>query len=182
MHRCVMPALLAASALLAVAYAPLADDSPLPDAPASAVVQPPTMTLIAATSVVDAEQPHISLTFEVSNPNDASLMYTGYLPTSFDPPLDPASFSPMYEIEVQRDSQWQDHFIGWCGTGMGNLELKPNSPVAFSVAVPDDGWTAIRVGFGHDPGWSEEEAATTTSTRWSTIVWREEIAASVSGM
>ena len=180
MLRYAIPALLASSAILLGAYAPQADDAALPAVTQPAVIQPPTITLISATNVVFGEQAQLSLTFEVSNPNEATLMYTGYEPTAFDPPLDPASFSPIYQIEVLRDSTWQDHPIGWCGTGMGNLELKPHTPVVFGVAVPDDGWTAVRVGFGHDPGWSDDVHM--TSTRWSTIVWREEIAAQAAGM
>ena len=180
MFRYAIPALLMATAILVAGYSPGADDAAPLVAVLPAIVQPPTFTLISAKNVVYGEQTHLSLTFEVVNLNEASLMYTGYEPTAFDPPLDPASFSPIYEIEVLRDSDWQEHPIGWCGTGMGNLELKPHTPVVFSVAVPDDGWTGVKVGFGHDPGWSDDVHM--TSTRWSTIIWREEIAAMLSGM
>ena len=122
-------------------------------------------------------QQFFSLTLEVTNSNDASLSYTGYVKDSFAPPLKEGQIVPLSQIDLKRDGKWQPDPKGYCGTGLADLELTAKSSATFAVLVPGGGWQAVKVGIGHFPGWSNEEASTTTI--WSTEFTREAVAAAV---
>ena len=102
------------------------------------------------------------------------MTFTGYAPDSFDPPIPEGQIFPLYQIHLLRKGQWQQDPTGFCGTGLTNLELRPNSPVTFSVTIPAGDWDAVKVEIGHHPGWSEKEE-TTTTTLWSVVLTKEEI-------
>jgi hypothetical protein len=136
-------------------------------------VKPPVITLLAATRANFETQQLLSLTLEVSNPNDASLVYTGYTPDSFDPPLKAGHIAPLVHIELRREEKWQAEARGFCGTGLAELELAAKSSATFAVTIPADNWQAVKVGIDHHPGWSNEETSTTTI--WSTEITREAI-------
>jgi hypothetical protein len=134
-------------------------------------IRPPKIMLRAAAG----SEHGILLAIEVSNPNDAALVYTGYAANSFDPPLPPGRISPICQIELKRDSQWRPHPIGYCGFGLTDQELAPGATAAFDVLIPNDNWQAVKVAFGGVCGFSDGEA--TTATLWSAEFTREAIEA-----
>ncbi|HVX10614.1 MAG TPA: hypothetical protein VHC22_05500 [Pirellulales bacterium] len=144
-----------------------AGDEPRSEA---STVKPPIFTLIGAARTDSEDGQLMALTLEVVNPNDASIRYTGYAPDSFDPPLTAKCISPLFQIEIERDGKWQPNPHGFCGTGMGNVELAARSSATFVVHVPADDWQAVKVAIGHYPAWSQEETSTTTI--WSTEIAR----------
>src|SRR5215469_16947234 len=133
-------------------------------------VKPPRITLVDAARADFGTQQFFSLTWEVANPNDASLSYTGYTLDSFDPPLKAGHIAPLYQIELKRDGKWQPDPRGFCGTGLADLDFAPRSSATFVVVVPADDWQMLKVGIGHHAGWSNEEAS--TNTIWSTEITR----------
>ncbi len=136
-------------------------------------LQPPTFKLHNVTSASFGEQSWFALTLQVTNPNDASLSYTGYVANSFDPPIEQGRIVPLVGIEFQRDGIWEPYPRGYCGTGLATLDLFPNRSAIFDVAVPDGDWDVVKVGISHLPGWSEEETGTTTT--WSVTFTRDEL-------
>ncbi len=169
MHRQLLRITLLAAAVLTSFYFAFAED--VVTKPPK--VKPPKFTLRAATTETFGGQQFFSLAFEVLNPNNASLIYAGYERNSFDPPLKVGDMAPLFQIELKRDGKWQPRPMGFCGTGLTDLELTPKSSAKFSVAVPTNNWQAVKVGIGHFPGWSREEV--TTTTIWSTEITRTEI-------
>ena len=157
------------AAVFSVVYFAFAEDAvtkPL-------IVKPPKFTLRTATTETFGGKQFFSLAFEVSNPNSASLIYTGYTPDSFGPPLKEGNIAPLFHIELKRDGKWQPHPMGFCGTGLAYLELTPKSSSKFGVTVATGDWEAVKIGIGHFPGWSRQEV--TTTTIWSTEITRKEI-------
>lgn len=136
-------------------------------------IKPPKFTLHIVKSITLGSQQFFSLDFEVLNPNNASLVYSGYTPNSFDPPLKKDQISPLFHIELKQDEKWQHHPRGFCGTGLANLELTPHSVSRFSVEVPKNNWEAVKIGIGQSPFWSHEKI--TTTTIWSIELTRKEI-------
>lgn len=113
--------------------------------------------------------------FEVLNPNPAGLPFVGYRPDSFRPPLKDEFISPIYQVELRRGETWKPQKIGWCGNGVGPVQLPPRRPVTFNLLVPDGSWDAVRVGLR----WSAAEKAP-EQTAWSDPVPRRLTAAAVS--
>lgn len=136
-------------------------------------LKPLRIRLRAAATATFGDQKFFSLTFEVSNPNNASLSYTGYAPNSFAPALKKGHIAPLYKIELKRDGKWQPHPMGWCGTGLADIELAPKSSATFAVAVPAQNWQAVKVGIGRFPAWSRKKVTSTTT--WSKEITRKEI-------
>ena len=77
-----------------------------------------------------------ALTIEVSNPDSHILQYHGYRSDSFDPPIKKGQMMPIYRVELKQAGKWQQHPIGWCGTGMDEIELAPKTSATFGVWVP----------------------------------------------
>lgn len=165
-HTCFTLFIAAALCLSRVA---LADEPAKP-----ARVKPPQIVLRSAGPATFGGQSCFALTIEVSNPNDASLVYSGYKPDSFDPPLAAGQISPICRIELKRDERWQPHPIGYCGVGLADLELAPGGSATFGVMVPAEDWQAVKIAIGSFPGFSAEER--TTTTVWSVEFSRAEIA------
>ncbi|MGH7134608.1 MAG: hypothetical protein ACREHD_02650, partial [Pirellulales bacterium] len=136
-------------------------------------VRPPKITLVDVARANFGDQQLFSLTLEVANPNDASLVYTGYTADSFDPPLAAEHTVPLRHIELKRDGKWQPDPRGYCGFGLADLELTAKGSATFAVTLPADDWQAVKVAIGHYPGWSNEEVSTTTT--WSTEITRDAI-------
>jgi hypothetical protein len=135
-------------------------------------VKPPEIILRGAGPAALGAENCLALTFEISNPNEASLPYTGYRPDSFDPALAAGQISPLCQIELKRDGKWQPQPIGYCGWGMGELELAAGASATFGLMVPADDWQAIKVAVGRFSAWSGERATTTV---WSAEFSRAEI-------
>ncbi|HEV7224972.1 MAG TPA: hypothetical protein VGN42_19870 [Pirellulales bacterium] len=128
-------------------------------------IKPPKLVLRAAAPANLGGSNLLSLTLEISNPNAASLVYTGYTPDSFDPPLTAGRISPLCQIELKQAGHWRRHPIGYCGTGMADLELAPGSSATFGVMVPADDWQAVKIAIGSSSGSSAEGIA--TALMWS---------------
>ena len=125
------------------------------------------------------ESPFLALSCEVRNPTSETLIFVGYLPNSFDPPLADGTAAPIFVLEFQRDGEWQPHSIGWCGTGMSAIELNAEGASTFGAhAAFEPAWEAVRVGVRWsrplDFDTAEAEAYTTA---WSKPLPRTEIAA-----
>lgn len=140
-------------------------------------VRPPKITLLNVAWANLGDQQLFSLTLELANPNDASLSYTGYTPDSFDPTLKAGHIAPLYHLELRRNGKWQADPIGFCGTGLADLEVAARSSATFALMIPAGDWQAVKIGIGHYPGWSTAEASTTTI--WSIEITREAIGAAV---
>lgn len=138
-------------------------------------IRPPKIMLRGAAG----SEHGILLAIEVSNPNDAALVYTGYAANSFDPPLPPGRISPICQIELRLDGQWRRHPIGYCGFGLTDQELAPGATAAFDVSVPGDGWQAVKLAFGGVCGFENGES--TTTTLWSAEFTREAVEALCGG-
>ena len=114
-----------------------------------------------------------SLAVEVSNPGKHSLWYLGYRPDSFDPPIPKGQMRPIYRLELKQDGKWQQYPIGWCGTGMDELELAPNTSATFGVWAPAGPWDAVRIGLTWHPPGAREDSPPTLA--WSPELTRQEI-------
>ena len=79
-----------------------------------------------------------SATFRATNRGKASVEFRGF-----------AADSPMYEREKLRDGRWQKDPLGWCGTGLQDLSLKPGKSMQFQTSFERDG-QSYRFRFG-DP-------------------------------
>jgi hypothetical protein len=130
-----------ALALLTVSGTTIADDEPADNPPA------PVVRVLSATTVTEPV-PGVSISAELSNPHDRPVTFLGYTPDSFSPPLEEGQISPIYRIEFTRDGKWVPHPLGWCGFGMGAIELKPGAKPTFGAfaAGAEEGWEAVRVG------------------------------------
>ena len=114
-----------------------------------------------------------SLAIEVSNPGTQSLWYHGYRPDSFDPPIPKGQMRPMYRVELKQDGKWRQHPIGWCGTGMDELELAPKASATFGVSVPAGPWEAVRIGLLWHPRGARGDSPPTVA--WTPEFTRREI-------
>ena len=66
-----------------------------------------------------------SLAVEVTNPGPQTLQYVGYRPDSFNPPIPKGRMQAHLPHRAETAGKWQTHPIGWCGTGMDDLEFAP---------------------------------------------------------
>jgi len=114
-----------------------------------------------------------SLAVEVSNPGTHALWYHGYRPDSFDPPIPKGQMHPIYQVELKQGGKWQQQPIGWCGTGMDELEFAPNAAATFGVWVPAGPWEAVRIGLPWHPAGAREDSPPTVA--WSPEFTRQEI-------
>lgn len=112
------------------------------------------------------------LTFEVHNPNDVALPYSGYTQNSFDPPLTAKTIAPLYHAEFERDGEWVPEELGWCGVGIGSVELPPHSKLVFDFPANLDEWTELRVAISWGDPRQEQQK---WQTAWSESVKRESI-------
>lgn len=114
-----------------------------------------------------------ALAVKVSNPNQHGLWYHGYRPDSFDPPIPKGQMYPIYRVELKQDEEWKQHPIGWCGTGMDELELAANDSATFGVWVPAGTWDAVRIGVPWYPDGTQKDSKPTIA--WSSELTRQEI-------
>lgn len=130
----------------------------------------PKVQIVAGSRTTLAEVPFLSLSCEASNPNKLPLMFVGYRPDSFEPPVEKGRLSPIYVVELQRDGKWREHPIGWCGTGMDGIELPAGPAQSFAIAVPaDPAIQAVRVGIH----WSRPIAFETAEPDAFKTAWSE---------
>ena len=131
----------------------------------------PHVRLRDARPVAYGDAKLVSLTLELSNPNSEDLLFRGYTPESFGPPLKDGSIAPMHQIELKRDGQWRAHPLGWCGTGMGWIPMSPGRSGTFEVQIPAGTGDAVRVGVVWMAAVDKPETAKTV---WSEeIIWAE---------
>ena len=104
--------------------------------------QAPELRLHVAGRQNVGEARGFSLAIEVSNPGTQMLRYLGYRPDSFDPPIPKGQMQPIYRVELKQAGKWQPHPIGWCGTGVDDIELVPKTSATFGVWVPAGPWEA----------------------------------------
>ena len=143
---------------------PKASTSPAPRLTMNVAPLPPTIRF-SKVSVRQLSSGYTHLEFEVHNPNAFPLPYSGYLRDAFEPPLPDGTIFPMYTVEFRRAGKWQQNPIGWCGMGIGTVELPPQETVVFDFPAPDDDWESLRIAikWGKDEGgqtWSEPVSRT----------------------
>ena len=112
-------------------------------------LKPLVVRILKVESSLVGEVRHWSLSCEASNPNKTPLMFVGYRADSFDPKIEDGRISPIYVLQHQQgpDGKWKDQPLGWCGTGIDGIVLKPGSRPTFSVLIRADATqTAVRVG------------------------------------
>lgn len=126
--------------------------------------------ILAAGRTTIGEAPFVSLSCEAANPTDTALMFVGYRPDSFEPPLEEGRISPIFVVELLRGDVWEEYPLGWCGTGMDGIELAVEGLGKFGVAVPDEpSWQAVRVGVR----WSRPLDFATAEADAFTVAWSE---------
>ena len=131
--------------------------SPVSQGGTSGEALPPTIRF-SKTSTNQISTGYTHLVFEVRNPNAFPLPYSGYMRHAYEPPLPEGTISPLYTAEFQRKGKWEPHPIGWCGTGVGPVELRAKERVVFDFHAPDDDWESLRIAidWGKDHRtWSE---------------------------
>jgi hypothetical protein len=84
-----------------------------------------------------------SLNVEVSNAGTHVLKYVGYRSDSFSPPIEEGRMAPMYRLEVRQAGKWKVCPIGWCGTGIDDIEIAPKTSATFAVWVKAGPWDAV---------------------------------------
>ncbi len=181
MYRRVVPFVLLVAGCLSSLGAAQAESPPAKQASAtsgSAPQQPPGATgpalrlhLVGRQNVGEARG--FSLAIECSNPGTQMLRYVGYRPDSFDPPIPKGQMQPIYRVELKQAGKWQPHPIGWCGTGVDDIELVPKTSATFGVWVPAGPWEAARVGVAWRAAAGEKDAA--PAIAWSPELTRREM-------
>lgn len=160
-HVCI---LLFGSLILVSAVAGAAEDKPAGGHIAvKQVVHPPTISLIGLSPLPEGAS-HIRLRFNASNANAFVVPYLGYRADGFTPNLPTGMIAPLYRLQFQSNGQWKETPIGWCGFGMGEVELPPLSKKSFDVSIPKAGWEAVKVGIEWYP---TPERKGDPSTAWS---------------
>ena len=130
----------------------------------------PKIRIVAGSRTTLVNLPFLSFACEASNPNKRVMMFVGYRPDSFDPPIAEENISPIYVVELQREGKWEKHPIGWCGTGMDGIELASGPAKKFGLAVPaDPAIKAVRVGIR----WSRPIAFDTAEPEAFKTAWSE---------
>jgi hypothetical protein len=114
---------------------------------------------------------HTFLAFEVTNPNEAPVPYSGYTPDSFTGGLKEGTIAPLYRVELRNGPTWADHAVGHCGTGRGPVEIPPRSKVTFDVLAPGGAWDAVKVGL---VWWDPSAGAREGATAWSGAISRKD--------
>ena len=135
--------------------------------------QAPELRLHAVGPQNMGEARGFALSIEVSNPGTHILRYHGYRPDSFDPPLKKGQMQPIYRVELKRAGKLQQHPIGWCGTGMDDIEFAPKTSATFGVWVPAGPWEAVRIGLPWHPAGAQKDSPPTIA--WSSELTRQEI-------
>jgi hypothetical protein len=80
---------------------------------------------------------------------------------------------PIYRVELKQAGKWRQHPIGWCGTGMADIEFAPKTSATFGVWVPAGPWEAVRIGLPWHPAGAREDSPPTIA--WSPEITRQEI-------
>jgi hypothetical protein len=131
-------------------------------------LKPPSVRFTGATE----QEGYIFASFEVTNPNDASLPYVGYTSDSFEGGLKDGAIAPIYRIELKNEDRWNKHDVGFCGTGIGPVTLPPKSKVTFQAVLPAGEWDAAKVGLSWWYPTADESKATVA---WSSEISRQEV-------
>jgi hypothetical protein len=140
---------------------------------ASAEQQGPELRLHVAGRQNMGEARGFSLAVEVSNPGTHALWYHGYRTDSFAPPIPKGQMQPIYRFELKQGGKWQQYPIGWCGTGMDEIEFAPKASATFGVWVPAGPWEAVQIGVTWHPAGAREDSPPTLA--WSPEFTRQEI-------
>jgi hypothetical protein len=139
--------------------------------------EPPHIRIAGAERTLLADMSFVSFRCDATNPNDAPVRFVGYAADAFMPPLGKNELGPIYVIELRRDGKWEEHPIGWCGTGIQGVELPGKVSgwfgVALSIALE---WEAVRVGirWSPDPNASIDDPFAVV---WSEPFAREQVGA-----
>jgi hypothetical protein len=112
------------------AAAPSAGGSYPQDAPIASDV------LCELVSVETSADGLATATFRAMNRGQSAIEFRGF-----------AADSPMYVREKLVDGRWEKDPLGWCGTGLQDLSLRPGQSMAFQTSFERDGQT-YRFTFG----------------------------------
>ncbi len=151
-------------------------EEPAPSA-ATKDLTSPKVHILAAEQTTLADVRFLTFSCEASNPNKSPIMFVGYRPDSFEPPIEEGHISPIYVIQFQRDEKWEEHKVGWCGTGIDGIELPAGRTRKFAFAVPvfiagvpvDLAGKVVRVGIR----WSRPLDYSTAKPEAFQVAWSE---------
>ena len=133
---------------------------------AGAKLDPPVVSLAGLSS-----RNGRSVVFEVLNPNDAPLFYSGYTRESFSPPIPAGEMHPLYDQEVMRNGAWEKVDVGHCGTGRGEVFIPARGSQKFWIPLIGDLPEPIRYGIH----WQGEKGEWSKAAAWGPAVRREEL-------
>jgi hypothetical protein len=74
---------------------------------AAAETAAPEVRILAAERTTLADIPFVSFSCQATNPNKVPVMFVGYRPDSFGPPLQDGQIAPIYVVELKRDGEWK---------------------------------------------------------------------------
>jgi hypothetical protein len=139
-----------------------------PSAPNAGELAPVAVTIVDQAPPGPEGPQFVTLNCEASHPNKSAVMFVGYRADSFSPPIPKGHISPIYMLQFQRDGKWEQHPVGWCGTGMDGIELPPGETKKFHVMFPADtvGKT-VRIGIQ----WSKPQNFATAGPEAFQVSW-----------
>lgn len=123
-------------------------------------------------SPLPAGEGSVNLEFEAENTTSKPIPYVGFMPEPGQRPDRRARISPLYQVQFEREAGWRPHGIGWCGTGLGPVRLKPGKKATFIITVPLDNWQAVKAGLSWYPTATRQNA----QVAWSESVSRKRVA------
>jgi hypothetical protein len=95
------------------------------------------------------------------NPMGVPIWHHGYPVDSSRPP---GEISPFYTHASKKADVWKDGFMGWCGTGMADLQVWPKQAGRFIARLPMES-TPAKVGL--HCFWNDAEGKKVAMTVWS---------------
>jgi hypothetical protein len=95
-----------------------------------------TEVLCELVSVETNADGYATATYRATNRGKAAVEFRGF-----------AADSPMYQREKLVDGRWKKDPLGWCGTGLQDLSLRPGKSMQFQTSFERDG-QSYRFRFG----------------------------------
>jgi hypothetical protein len=122
-------------------------------------------------SALPAGAESVNLEFEAENRTSKPIPYLGFVADPGTRPDPKARISPLYQVQFEREAGWKPHGIGWCGTGLGPVQLEPGKKATFIISVPLDNWQSVKAGLSWYPTTERQNA----QVAWSEAVPRKSV-------
>ena len=100
------------------------------------------------------------------NPLDVEISYGGYTMDAWEERPKPGEISPLYATEVKTaaDPKWHDGGPGWCGTGAGEMVIRPHEAGRFTVRIEPES-VALKAGVACE--WKNAAGEKVKQTLWT---------------